>query len=287
MCPWRRNRPAPQRLDAVGVLDDLDRRRNRRWRRFDHLDYRRRRLDLRWRRRALRRLRQRNYRQPGEYDRIRILTSNHRFSILSLFKSFQFPVVLDAAPMPARPAVHGSRRELAYAKPGSCRFIEPPMAGRASTLLSSTLPSTSIRKVNVTRPVSLARIEAAGSGLRAASRVHHSRVLAAVPARRRWNRHRRRRRHHRRDCRGHCTGTCICTSGDMNGAGASQAGWRRGAAAALAAALHLLDDLVSAAREPPRDLARQAVDQGVDQEHVENPTATSAVSRLLEDWGCA
>src|SRR3989475_10085790 len=48
----------PQRLDAVGVLDDFHRRRRySRWRRFYHLDYRRW-FDLRpGRRRALRRLR--------------------------------------------------------------------------------------------------------------------------------------------------------------------------------------------------------------------------------------
>src|SRR5436309_7756050 len=61
----------------------------------------------------------------------RILTSNHRFSILSLFKSLQFPVVLDARPCALGLAVHGSRLELAYSKPGSGRFIEAPVAGRA------------------------------------------------------------------------------------------------------------------------------------------------------------
>src|SRR5437867_2772710 len=64
----------------------------------------------------------------------RILTSNHRFSILSLFKSLQFPVVLDARPCALGPAVHSGRRELAYSKPGSCRFVEAPVAGRALDL---------------------------------------------------------------------------------------------------------------------------------------------------------
>src|SRR6267143_5675001 len=61
----------------------------------------------------------------------RILTSNHLFFILLLYKSLQFPVVLDARPCALGPAVHGSRLELAYSKPGSGRFIAAPVAGRA------------------------------------------------------------------------------------------------------------------------------------------------------------
>src|SRR6266436_1722880 len=99
---------------------------------------------------------------PASTTASRILTSNHRFSILSLFKSLQFPVVLDARPCPLGPAVHGSRRELAYASPALAASSSRRWPEERSTLLSSTLPSTSIRKVNVTRPVSLARIEAAG-----------------------------------------------------------------------------------------------------------------------------
>src|SRR6266480_895977 len=63
-----------------------------------------------------------------------VLASNHRFFILLLDKSLQFPVVLDARPCALGPAVHGSRLELADSKPGSGGFIEAPVAGRALDL---------------------------------------------------------------------------------------------------------------------------------------------------------
>src|SRR5712691_4488211 len=121
----------------------------------------------------------------------RILTSNHRFFILLLCKSLQFPVVLDARPCALRPAVHGSRRELAYSKPGSCRFIEAPVAGRALD------PAFQYLAVDVDKEGQRHEADLVGAyrggwvrRLRAASRVHHR----GSPYRRR---HPRRRDRHR------------------------------------------------------------------------------------------
>src|SRR6267143_4913701 len=121
----------------------------------------------------------------------RILTSNHRLFILLLCKSLQFPVVLDARPCALGPAVHGSRRELAYSKPGSCRFIEAPVAGRALDLAFQH-PAVDVDQEGQRHQADFVGAYRGGwvRRLRAASRVHHSRS----PCRRR---HPRRRDRHR------------------------------------------------------------------------------------------
>src|SRR5882724_1970328 len=111
---------------------------------------------------------------PASTTASRILTSNHRFSILSLFKSFQFPVVLDARPCALGPAVHGGRPELAYPKPGSCRFIEPPVAGRALDLAFQH-PAVDVDKEGQRHQAGFVGAYRGGrvGRLRAAARVHH------------------------------------------------------------------------------------------------------------------
>src|SRR6267143_3687952 len=61
----------------------------------------------------------------------RILTSNHRFFILLLCKSLDFPVVVNARPSALRPAVDRRRPELACSQRGPCRLIQAAIAGRA------------------------------------------------------------------------------------------------------------------------------------------------------------
>src|SRR5882762_1729812 len=57
----------------------------------------------------------------------RILTSKHRFFILLLCKSLDFPVVVNARPSARRP-------ELACSQRGPCRLIQAAIAGRALDL---------------------------------------------------------------------------------------------------------------------------------------------------------
>src|SRR5712691_4582607 len=104
----------------------------------------------------------------------RILTSNHRFFILLLCKSLQFPVVLDARPCALGPAVHGSRRELAYSKPGSGRFIEAPVAGRALDLAFQH-PAVDVDQAGQRHQAGFVGAYRGGrvGRLRAAARVHH------------------------------------------------------------------------------------------------------------------
>src|SRR6267142_794491 len=64
----------------------------------------------------------------------RILTSNHRFFILLLCKSLDFPVVVNARPCALRPAVDRRRPELACSQRGPCRLIQAAIAGGALDL---------------------------------------------------------------------------------------------------------------------------------------------------------
>src|SRR6266480_3908172 len=112
----------------------------------------------------------------------RTLMSNHRFFILLLCKSLQFLVVLDARPCALGPAVHGSRLELAYSKPGSGRFIEAPVAGRALDLAFQHLA------VDVYQEGQRHQAGFVGAyrgcrvrGLRAGARVHDSRSPCRHP----------------------------------------------------------------------------------------------------------
>src|SRR6267143_6817121 len=128
----------------------------------------------------------------------RILTSNHRLFILLLYKSFQFPVVLDARPCALWPAVHGSRLELAYSKPGSGRFIQAPVAGRA---LDPAFQHLAVYVYKEGQRHQAGFVGAYRGGrvgwLRAGARVHDSRSPCRHPRRR--DRHRGRCRHHRGD----------------------------------------------------------------------------------------
>src|SRR5437867_1806018 len=125
----------------------------------------------------------------------RILTSNHRFSILSLFKSLQFPVVLDARPCALGPAVHGSRLELAYSKPGSGRFIEAPVTRRALDLAFQHL-AVDVDQEGQRHQAGFVGTYRGGRvcRLRAGARVHDSRSPCRHPWRR--DRYRGRRWHH-------------------------------------------------------------------------------------------
>src|SRR5438309_4839735 len=126
----------------------------------------------------------------------RILMSNHRFFILLPCKSLQFPVVLDARPCALSPAVHGSRRELAYSKPGSCRFVEAPVAGRALDLAFQYL-AVDVDQEGQRHQAGFVGAYRGGwvRRLRAASRVHHSGRPHRRRHPRRRDRHRGRRRH--------------------------------------------------------------------------------------------
>src|SRR6266513_6525716 len=120
----------------------------------------------------------------------RILTSNHRFFILLLDKSLQFPVVLDARPCALGPAVHGSRLELADSKPGSGGFIEAPVAGRALDFAFQHL-AVDVDKEGQRHQAGFVGAYRGGrvGRLRAGARVHHS----GSP----YRRHPRRRERHR------------------------------------------------------------------------------------------
>src|SRR6266850_8532210 len=64
----------------------------------------------------------------------RILTSNHRFFILLLCKSLDFPVVVNPRPSALRPAVDRRRLEPACSQRDPCGLIQAAVAGGALDL---------------------------------------------------------------------------------------------------------------------------------------------------------
>src|SRR5229473_7842535 len=135
----------------------------------------------------------------------RILTTNHRFFILLLCKSLDFPVVVNARPSALRPAVDRRRPELARSQRGLCRLIQTAIAGRA---LDLALQHPAIHVDEKVQPHDAPFVRAQrGRGiwrLLASPSVDHRRgaLLSRRRRGRRRNRHRWRRRHHRGDRRG-------------------------------------------------------------------------------------
>src|SRR6267143_3918572 len=130
-----------------------------------------------------------------------ILTSNHRFFILLLCKSLDFPVVVNARPSALRPAVDRRRPELACSQRGPCRLIQAAIAGRAVDLALQH-PAVHIDEKAQPHDAPFVRAQR-GRGIRRllASPGVDDRPGALDRRSRRWNRHRRRRLHHGGDGR--------------------------------------------------------------------------------------
>src|SRR6267378_6358658 len=161
----------------------------------------------------------------------RILTSNHRFFILLLCKSLDFPVVVNARPSALRPAVDRRRPEPACSQRGPCRLIQTAIAGRALDLALQHLAVHVDEKVQP-HDASFVRAQR-GRRIRRllASRGVDNR-RGALLGRRPWrrNRHRRWRWHHRDDCRWelHRDLDLYLGGGNERRGGRGQLGWRRG-----------------------------------------------------------
>src|SRR5438876_470107 len=204
----------------------------------------------------------------------RILTSNHRCFKLVLCKSLDFPVVVDARPGALRPAVDRRRPELACSQRGPCRLIQAAIAGGA---LDLALQAPAVHIDEKAQPHDAPSVRAQrGRRIRRllASRGVDDRPGALDRRRRRRNRHRRRRLHHGGDGRRWLHRNLYLHLGRRNERRGrrGELGRRRGRRLLLRGRpLDLLDDLGLKRRAHHLDdLARQAMDQRVDQHDVKD-----------------
>src|SRR5438309_10524954 len=204
----------------------------------------------------------------------RILTYNHRLFILLLCKSLDFPVVVNARPSALRPAVDRRRPELACSQRGPCRLIQAAIAGGALDLALQH-PPVHIDEKAQPHDAPFVRAQR-GRRIRRllASRGVDDRPGALDRRRRRGNRHRRRRLHHGGDGRRWLYRNLYLHLGGRNERRGrrGELGRRRGRRLLLRGwPLDLLDDLGLERRAHHLDdLARQAMDQRVDQHDVKD-----------------